>query len=247
MVNRLRTDYRLRNNFHLIRQLLIITLVFSSVNSFAQKDSKWQLSLQLQPEMAIHKNQYSFRSKETFNKETFNSGLASILQYNLTEQLFIDAGIAFISRKLKALAFIDQSLLPSPYYDSTKPLYSAKSIALRTLQFPIGIGISVIKTAKGKIFVKATYIINYLLNAKYDVNNYPAFKKNYKQGYSLNAGIGMDYRLNNKISLSGSLMYSLKNTVTKDSWLFSQDEHPIALPHTYLQLSAGIKLNLSSF
>jgi hypothetical protein len=227
-----------------MRLIIIIILLFSSFCSFGQKGDNWQFSFQFQPELTFHKNQYSFRWKEKFTKQTFNVGLASSIQYNLTDRIFIEGGLAFIPRKLTTNAFVDQSLLPPPYYDSTKILYVSKSIALRTLQLPIGIGATIIKTAKAKVFIKGTYIPNFLLNAKYEVNNYPAFKKNYWQGYSLNTGIGMDYQLNKKIALTSSLAYSLTNTVTKDPYLFSQDERPIALPHTYLQLSTGIKMNI---
>jgi hypothetical protein len=228
-----------------MRQTLIALLFFSSVISFGQKPEKLQLSFQLQPELTFHKNQYSFRWKDKFTKQTFNVGLASSIQYNLTGRIFIEGGLAFISRKLTTVSFIAQSLLPPPYYDSTRMLYSTKSIALRTLQLPVGIGINIIRTRRANIFVKGSYIPNFLINAKYEVNKYPAFKKNYWQGYSLNAGIGMDYQWNKKITLTGSLAYSLTNTVTKDPYLFSQDERPIALPHTYLQLSTGIKINLN--
>ena len=227
-----------------MRQTLIAILLLSSTISFGQKSDRWQLSFQLQPELTFHKNQYSFRWKETFTKQTFNVGFASSIQYNLTDRIFIEGGLAFISRKLTTNAFVRQSLLPPPYYDSTLPLYVTKSIALRTIQLPLAIGVTIAKTAKAKIFLKGTYIPNFLLNTKYEVNNYPAFKKNYWQGYSLNAGIGTDYQLNKKIALTGSLSYSLTNTVTKDLYLFSQDERTIALPHTYLQLNTGIKINL---
>lgn len=227
-----------------MKQPLIAILLFSSVISFGQKSEKWQFSFQLQPELTFHKNQYSFRWKERFTKQTFNVGLAALIQYNLTDRIFIEGGLAFISRKLTTNAFIDQSLLPPPYLDSTKILYIIKSIGLRTLQFPLGAGVTILRTAKAKIFVKGTYIANFLLSAKYKVNNYPGFRKNYWQGHSLNAGIGTDYQLNNKMALTGSLAYSLINTVAKDPYLFSQDERPIALPHTYLQLSTGIKINI---
>ena len=79
---------------------------------------------------------------------------------------------------------------------------------------------------------------------KYQVNNYPGFKKNYWQGHSINAGIGLDYLLNKKIILTNTLSYSITNTVRKDDYLYSQDEKKIALTHTFLQLSAGIKINI---
>ena len=84
-----------------------------------------------------------------------------------------------------------------------------------------------------------------MLNVKYEVNDYPAFKKHYWQGYSLNAGVGMDHRLNSKLALTACLVYSFENTVAEDSCIFSQDEKGIALPHTFLQMSIGVKIDLS--
>jgi hypothetical protein len=205
-----------------MKQTLFACLLFSSVISFGQKSDKWQLSFQLQPELTFHKNQYSFRWKEKFTKQTFNIGLASSLQYNLTDRIFIEGGLAFISRRLSTNAFVDQSLLPPPYYDSTKILWVTQSISLRTLQFPLIIGVGIVKTGKTNLFVKGTYIPNFLLNAKYEVNNFPGFKKNYWQGYSLNAGIGTDYKLTEKMLITGTLAYSVVNTVSKDPYLFSQ-------------------------
>ena len=227
----------------LMKQSLTLILLFSSIISFGQKSNKWQLLFQLQPELTFHKNQYSYRWKERSAKQTFNAGIASSIQYNVTSRIFIEGGLAFVSRKLAAKAFIDQSLLPPPYYDSTQLLHVTKSISLRTLQFPFGMGATILKTAKAGIFVKGTCIPNFLMNAKYKVNDYPGFKKNYWQGYSLLAGIGMDYRLNNEITFTSLLEYSLINTVAKDPYLFSQDE-TIALPHTYLRGGMGIKINL---
>ncbi len=228
-----------------MRQTLIALLLCSSVISFGQKSDRWQLSFQLQPELTFHKNQYYYKSQEQFTKLTFNIGAASLIQYNLTDRIFIEGGLGFISRKLTTQAFVSQSSLPVPYYDTTLVLHVTRSISLRTLQLPVGIGVTIIKTKNAKLFVKADYVPNFLLNTKYEISNYPAFKKNYWQGYSLNAGIGMDYQLNKKVSLTSALEYSFTNTVTKDPYLFSQDERSIALPHTYLQLSAGIKTSLN--
>jgi len=227
-----------------MRNIIVLILLFSATSTFGQKSSKWQLSFQLQPELTFHKNDYAFRWNKKYTKSTFNIGVASLIQYNITKRVFIEAGLAFISRKLNTKAFVDQSLLPPPYYDSTLPLYITRSVSLRTLQFPIGIGVYVIKRNKTKVSVKGNYIPDYLLSTRYDVNNYPGFRKNYWQGYTLNAAIGMDYQLNKKITFSNSISYSFKNTVTKDYYLFSQDERTIALPHKYLQLSTGVKIDL---
>ena len=227
-----------------MRHIITSLLLFLSILSFGQKKENFSLMLQIQPELTLHKNDYAFRWSEKKNVSTFNIGLNASLQYKLTERLFIDFGLGYISRKLKTKVFIDQSLLPPPYYDSTKPLYITKSVAFRTLQIPFGIGYNFIKTQKTNLFIKGIYVPNFILTTKYEVNNYPAFKKNTWQGYSINLGLGFDYTLSKNIQLTNSLTYSIANTVAKDVYTFSQDEREIALNHKYLQLSAGVKIKL---
>lgn len=232
------------NKVNFKKHILILVLSTTSILACGQKTNKWQLSFQLQPEFTFHKNDYAFRWKEKYTKSTFNLGLSSSLQYNLTDKLFAECGLGFISRKLKTTVFVDQSLLPPPYYDSISLAYLTRSVSFRTLQIPLSIGINFFRKKNVDLFVKGTYITNFLFNTKYEVNNYPSFKKNYWQGYSINAEIGLDYHLNKKIILTNTLLYSIKNTIRKDDYLYSQDEHKIALTHTFLQLSTGIIINI---
>lgn len=227
-----------------MRHIIPFLLLFLSTVSFGQKNDKFSILLQIQPELTFHKNDYAFRWKEKKTLSTFNIGLSASLQYKLTQRLSVDFGLGFISRKLNAKVFIDQSLLPPPYYDSTKILYATKSVSFRTLQIPLGLTYSFIKTKTSNIFIRGAYIPNFLLNTKYEVNNYPSFKKNIWQGHSLNLGVGFDYSINDKIKLTNCLSYSFANTVAKDDYTFSQDERRIALTHTYLQLSTGVKIKL---
>ena len=227
-----------------MRHTITSILLLFSIFTFGQKSDRFSLVLQLQPELTIHKNDYAFRWKEKKTLATFNIGLNASLQYKLTQRLSVDFGLGFISRKLNTKVFVDQSLLPAPYYDSTKILYTTKSVSFRTLQIPLGLTYSFIKTKTANIFLRGTYIPNFLLNTKYEVNNYPGFKKNIWQGQSLNLGLGFDYSINEKIKLTNCLSYSFGNTVAKDDYTFSQDERRIALTHTYLQLGAGVKIEL---
>ena len=227
-----------------MRHTITSILLLFSIFTFGQKSDRFSLVLQLQPELTIHKNDYAFRWKEKKTLATFNIGLNASLQYKLTQRLSVDFGLGFISRKLNTKVFVDQSLLPAPYYDSTKILYTTKSVSFRALQIPLGLTYSFIKTKTANIFLRGTYIPNFLLNTKYEVNNYPGFKKNIWQGQSLNLGLGFDYSINEKIKLTNCLSYSFGNTVAKDDYTFSQDERRIALTHTYLQLSAGVKIKL---
>lgn len=113
--------------------ILIFILLTTSILAYGQKNNKWQLSFQLQPELTFHKNDYAFRWKEKYTKSTFNLGLSSSLHYNLTDKLFVEGGLAFISRKLKTTVFVAQDLLPPPYYDSVGIAYLTKSVSFRTL------------------------------------------------------------------------------------------------------------------
>jgi len=227
-----------------MRHLITAIFLFFSIFAFGQKKDRFSLALQLQPELTFHKNDYAFRWKEKKNLSTFNVGLNASLEYKLTQRLSVDFGLGFIARKLNTKVFVDQSLLPPPYYDSTKILYTTKSVSFRTLQIPLGLTYSFVRTNTANIFIRGAYIPNFLLNTKYEVNNYPGFKKNVWQGHSLNLGLGFDYSINEKIKFTNCLSYSFVNTVAKDDYTFSQDENKIALTHTYLQLSAGVKIKL---
>lgn len=225
------------------KHILILGLSINSILSYGQKNSRWQLSFQLQPELTFHKNDYAQRWSRKYTKSTFSIGLSSTILCNLTAKVFIEGGLGFLSRKLNAKVFVDQALLPPPYYDSILVTYVSRSVSFRTLEIPIGIGYYFIKRKNKTFFLKGSYISNFLLNTKYRVNNYPSFKKNYWQGHSIIAGIGADYLLNKKIILTNTLSYSITNTVKKDNYLYSQDERNIALTHTFLQISTGIKIN----
>lgn len=157
--------------------ILILVLLTTSILTYGQKSNKWQLSFQLQPELTFHKNDYAFRWKEKYTKATFNLGLSSSLHYNLTGRLFVEGGLGFISRKLKTTVFVDQFLLPPPYYDTVLILYVPKSTSFRTLQIPLSIGVNFLQKKNIDLFVKGSYIYNFLFNTKYEVNNYPGFKK----------------------------------------------------------------------
>ncbi len=148
------------------KHILILVFLTSSILAYGQKNNKWQLSFQLQPELTFHKNDYAFRWKEKYTKSTFNLGLSSSLHYNLTNKLFVEGGLGFISRKLKTKVFVDQFLLPPPYYDSVGVAYITKSVSFRTLQIPLSIGVDFFRKKNVHLFAKGTYIYNFLFNTK---------------------------------------------------------------------------------
>ncbi len=226
-----------------MRPIFILLLFTESFIVSGQKIDKWQISFQLQPELTFHKNQYSLRWQDTNTKNSFNIGFTSLVQYNLSNSVFFEGGLGYISRKLNSKFFVNHALYPVPYTSYDRFLYITNRVSQRILQLPIGIGVYFLKTNKLNAFAKADIISNFLLNVKYE-DSYPGFKKKYWLGYSINPAVGIDYKLGRKITLIGSISYSVINTVAKDPYLFSQDENPISVPHTYLQFSTGIKMSL---
>ena len=226
-----------------MRPAFILLVFTQSLIASAQKIDKWQISFQLQPELTFHKNQYSLRWEETYTKNSFNIGFTSLIQYNLSNNIFFEGGLGYISRKLDCNVFVNHDLYPSPYTSTNSFLYTTDKISQRIIQAPIGLGLYFLKLNKLNAFIKADFISNFLLNVEYE-DRYPAFKKNYWLGYSINPAVGIDYRLSTKIAIIGSVSYSVINTVVNDPYLFSQDKNPISVPHTYLQLSLGIKMTL---
>lgn len=226
-----------------MRAVFILLLLTVSFIGSSQKTEKWQLSIQLKPEFTFYKNQYSFRWEKTDTINSFNIGLTSLLQYNLSNRMFFEAGLGYISRKLNCKVFVNHNLYPEPYTSYNQFLYITNTVSQRIILLPIGIGVYFLKMNKFNAFAKGDIISNFLLNVKYE-DRYPGFKKNYWLGYSINPALGGDYKLSTKTILTGSISYSVINTVAKDPYLFSQDENPISLPQTYLQLSIGIKMNL---
>jgi hypothetical protein len=230
-----------------MRTFLLTMLAFSFIPSYGQKKQNFQLSFELQPELTLHQNQYSYRWRDKYTKATFNVGFASELQYNVTSRLFVIAGLGFISRRLNTAVFLDQAKLPPPHFSDTKELNTTKYLSYRTIQVPINMGYGFIENNKFKAFLIGGISANYLLNAYYTVGSakYDAtYKKGYWQGIGINGGIGADIQLTKMLVFTNTLSYSFFNPVRSDKFLFSQGEKEIPLPHKYLQLSTGIKFPL---
>ena len=230
-----------------MRHFLITLVIVSFIPSFGQEKQKFQMSFQLQPELTFHQNQYSYRWRDKYTKATFNVGIASEVQYNLTSRFFVSVGLGYISRRLNTTVFLDQATLPPPHYSATKELNNTNYLTYKTLQVPANIGFYFIDNKRLKSFLLAGISSNYLLNAYYHVGNpqYDAtYKKGYWQGASLNGGIGADIHLAKNLFLTNSISYSFTNPIHSDRFLFSQDDKAIALPHKYLRVSTGIKMPL---
>lgn len=230
-----------------MRHFVIALFIVSAVPSFGQEKHRFQVSFQLQPELTFHQNQYSYRWRDKYTKATFNVGIASEVQYNLTNRIFVNVGLGYISRRLNTTVFLDQATLPPPHYSETRELNNTYFLAYRTLQIPANIGYTFLDNKKFKSFLIAGISANYLLNAYYKVGNpqYDAtYKKGYWQGVSFNGGVGADIHLTKNLFLTNTVSYSFTNPIQSDKFLFSQDDKAIAVPHKFIRVSTGIKIPL---
>jgi hypothetical protein len=228
-----------------VRKAFTLLLFFYSTIVWGQETKNWQISLQLQPELTIHKNDYSGFYGKTYMKTSFNGGVAALVQKNFTENIFIEGGGGFISRRINAGVFIDQArMFPSPSGLFTDDLIMPQRVSYRIFQLPLGLGVNLLKTERTVFFAKGTIIPQFLLNTKYGSGDKYVFDNNYWQGLAMNAGLGFDYKLSDKYCFTNAVSYSVKNTVKKDYYTFSQNADEIAITHTFLQLSTGIKINL---
>ncbi|MFL5743014.1 MAG: outer membrane beta-barrel protein, partial [Flavisolibacter sp.] len=194
-----------------MRNILLTLLVISFIPSFGQEKQKFQLSFQLQPELTLHQNQYSYRWRDKYPKATFNVGIASELQYNVTNRWFLNLGLGYLSRRINTTVFLDQGKLPPPHYSETKELNTIKYLSYRMLQFPINLNYSFAENKKVKAFVVVGISANYLLNAYYKVGSAQydgTYTKGYWQGVAVNGGIGADFHLTKNILLTNTISYS---------------------------------------
>ena len=228
-----------------MRQILLYCLLTLSVSTYGQSP-KWQLTFQLQPEITFHKDSYPWW-KENSNKSTFNIGVASTAQYNISNCFFVNAGIGLISRTLETANFLNQAALPPPKQSFTQELVTTKSVSYRTLSLPVNIGFNFLRKDKLNGFVTTGFAGNYLMNTYYKSNfsKYDgAYKKNYWQGYSINLGIGTDYILSKKLSATTSLSYAIINKVRQDEYILNQNGNGLTLTHNFISLNVGVKLSL---
>lgn len=227
--------------------LVFIAAVVACPPSIAQSN-QFSLALQVQPAITFHKNNYAYRGKDTYTASTPGIGFETTLQYNLNQKISFETGIGYISRRLKTVVFLNQNVLPPPQQSGTLELVNTKSVSFRTLSIPINLQYKISGKKKFNASVITGIAANYLLNCFYEVENYKkyqgTYKKNTWQGLSINAGMGGDYSFSPRIRLTTKVIYSIINEVKRDEYLFSQDEYVIPLPHTYLQLSFGVRVLL---
>jgi Outer membrane protein beta-barrel domain len=224
-----------------MKLFIVLALSLLPALTDAQKEGKFHIGFQVQPELTFYKSSYIAVYPPAHSKSSFNLGFNLYGQYQITDRLFATLGLGFISRKLNTDIDFNLALLPKPYYDTTLLGIYSNTVSYRILQIPLGLGYNFLKFNKANIFASFVFVPNFLLNEKYvNLKNYPAFKKNYWQGFSLNPIIGIDYALSKKIKLNGAIAYSLVNTVREEEY---SNRHP-ALKHQYLQLGLGVKMKL---
>ncbi len=225
-----------------------VLVFFITASIYCQQNDRFCLLTRLQPEFSFYKNNYAYRNKDTYTKSSVNCGVEIAVQYNISKRFFAETGLGYISRKLNTVAFLNQNLLPSPRQSPTFELVNTKSVSLRMLQLPIRLGYSFVEKQKISLNFCVGLAGNFLLNTCYKNSEFTkyddTYRKGYWQGFSVLSGVGTAYKVNKKISLTGHIEYSLLNKVVNDNYLFSQDKAPISLPHTYLQIAIGTKLDI---
>jgi len=223
-----------------MKHSVALALIFVSLQASGQKN-KLSIVAQLQPELTFVETGFGTSiPPKSGNFITPNLGINASIQYKVNSRLFIDGGLGFISRRMNIVVVMAQQKMPPPYFDTNALAHVTRYVAYRTFEIPVGIGYNFFRTKKIDAFAKLGLTANFLLNTKYKHRDWPAFKKNYWQGCSITVGGGFDYRLNKKLKLTNSLVYSIVNTVKPDAYI---DYEP-KLNHKFLQLSTGIKMNL---
>lgn len=228
-----------------MKKRLTLALVLVSIQAIAQQTNKLQVSFQLQPELTFHQNRYNSSVLPQWGKATFNLGFASTVQYRFSKRFFGDIGLGYHSRRMNTIAILDQATLPPPHYSATKELNNTSYLSYKTLQIPVNLGLVLTSGKKMTTFVQAGITANYLLAARYKVGNpqYDAtYYKGYFQGIAITTGLGADLRLTEKFSLTNSITYALTNAVKQDAFLRRQAS--IAIPHNYVTLNIGVKMDL---
>lgn len=108
--------------------------------------------------------------------------------YYLTNKLFTETGLGYISRKLNTTVFLNQGALPPPRHSSTLELVIIKSASFRTLQLPLNFGYNIISRQKMNFFLSAGPTGNFLLSTYYGIDGFKQYegssKKNYWQGWN---------------------------------------------------------------
>ncbi len=232
-----------------MKQILSLVVLFFLVqSSSAQLNKKIQLKVQMQPEATFHKNELSYNWNDSKLKATFNMGATVSVQYKINKNLFVDAGVGYISRKFNANIVLVQSKLPPPKQSFSKELNFTKSYSYKLIQLPINIGYTFLQKNNFNSSIIIGASPNFLLKAKYTVRSAKydgIYNKNYFFGMSFAAGVSTDVLISKHIILSNALIFSFKNTFVNDGFLGGFGDDSFVLPYNYLQYSIGLKISLT--
>lgn len=232
-----------------MRYFLFIIAVVAQFRSAAQQQSGFSLSLQLQPEITRHWEDYAHVWSETGATVTFNAGIQAGVQYRFAGRFFAEAGLGYISRRMNnTLYFFNQNVIPPPRQSPTQELVTYNNISYRTLELPFTAGVIFLKVKKAELYAIGGYSANYLLSARYGKGSNSkyagVYSKRYWQGESLLAGIGTDIRIKQRLFFSTRVSYSLRNSVKGDPYLFSQSYDGLRMTHHFVQGALGIRWSL---
>lgn len=232
-----------------MRYFLFVIAVVAHFRSAAQQQSSFSLSLQLQPEITWHWEDYAHVWSEKGTTVTFNAGIQACVQYRFAGRFFAEAGLGYISRRMNNTSyFFNQNVIPPPMQSPTQELVTYNSISYRTLELPFTVGVIFLKLKKVDIYAMGGYSANYLLSARYGKGSNSryagVYSKRYWQGESLLAGIGTDIRIKQRLFFSTRVSYSLRNSVKGDPYLFSQSYGGLKMTHHFLQGALGIRWSL---
>ncbi len=229
----------------MLRCLFILSLLTPALLP-GQATDKFLFSVRLTPEKTDYFNQYSSRSQPKETKSTFNLGVQGLLQYNLNSVIFLQGGLGYIPRTMKAKASFDHSAIPPPRQSFTEEYTWTREVSYRILQMPLMLGINVASAENGRFFVEAGIIGNYLMNAYYETSKRytGTYDKNEWLGHAFQIGGGFDLPLSKSLWLTFGIDFTLDNTVKNDPYLYGSQYSEVALTHTWTNGFAGIKIPL---
>lgn len=218
-------------------------MLLSSFFVFGQKQDKLFYTFHLQPEKTYYYDSYDLLNRDPKPVSTFNAGMGVGVHYELSNKLFLETGLDYISRKLITKVIFDQHSLPPNRRWYTDELIITKSIELRMLYIPLNFGCRITINEKLNLYLNAGVTGNLLLNTDYFSGYRPAFWKLDLNGYTLNLGIGSYYKISKNCIINGMITYSVINSVKEDRYLDGDSHHDIALTHEFLKLTLGVNVS----
>jgi hypothetical protein len=227
-----------------MRKVITYLLFAIPVCSNGQEGNKLSVMIHVQPEITFYNSNYSYRWRDPYLEASFCVGGGVALQYNISRRIFADIGVGYIPRRLQTQVFFNQGAIPPPRQSFTQELVISKDVSMRMIVLPFNVGYRFKRKENTTWFINAGVAGNYLLNTDYNMKGRYAgsYKKHEWQGISIIFGGGFDQEIKKNIFITGKAGYSMINTMRIDPYLSSQDHYGVALSHTFLDLSVGVKI-----